>query len=599
MGFAGELTTIGLPEVFQNVAFNRLTGVLAVRERERQVALLIEEGKIRAFRTGGEERAFDYEALAERSGAIDPAVAANTRKRRRRLTLLRALRREEGFDEARFAAAVRERIEEEVISLFAWREASFVFEEGRPGAGEFDPEQTGLSIAIDAMALAMEAARRLDEWESISRHISSEREIFLATPGANGAEVPPGTEEILALLDGTRDVRALLAELPQSRFHVMKAIAALAGAGLVERATAEHLRELARRAGAAGEIHRAAGYLESALEREAGDLESRRELVRLFERGGRKNDAARELKRLAYAHEELGDLDAAKEAYERAAVLVPYDTDTLERIVAIHDGRGDKSEFMKAGRRLAEAFASQGMQEEALEVYQRLLARDEESYALREALAATYVKLHEPKQAARELLVLARRAWGRNSWEKALDYYRNVLAVDRECAEATDRVAEIESGRVRQLRMRRRRRIALAAGSVVLGLLGWQFSREWYAQDALAAAARAGTCGLAQDPSDESLILTLGNHAAVALDFPWTRAAGHAEETAGALLMEQLQRIQMTLARKPDLAEGRLRRLAEVKLPESLSDLWRSERDRLLVEIANRRSGDVTPGEGR
>ncbi len=598
MGFAGELATIGLAEVFQNVAFNRLTGVLAVRERERQVALWIEEGRIRAFRSG-EERAMDYEALAERSGAIDPATLAAGRKRRRRLTLLRVLRREEGFDEARFAAAVRERIEEEVIALFGWREASFVFEEGRPGVREFDAEQTDLGIAIDATALAMEAARRLDEWESISRHISSEREIFLAAPGAAATEIPPGSEEVLALLDGTRDVRALVGELPQPRFHLMKTIAGLAAAGLVERATAEHLRELSRRAGAAGEVHRAAGYLESALEREAGDLDSRRELVRLFERSGRKNEAARELKRLAYAHEERGDLDAAKDAYERASVLVPYDTDTIERIVAIHDGRGDKSEFMKAGRRLAEAYASQGMHEESLEVYQRLLARDEESYALREALAATYVKLHEPKQAARELLVLARRAWGRNSWDRALDYYRNVLAVDRECAEATDRVAEIESGRVRQLRTRRRRRIALAACSVLLGLLGWQLSREWCAQDALAAAARAGTCGLAQDPSDESLILTLGNHAAVARDFPWTRAAGHAEETAGALLMEQLQRIQITLARKPDLAEQRLRRLAEVRLPRDLADLWRAERDRLLVEIAGRRAGPVTPSAGR
>ena len=36
MGFAGELTTIGLPDVFSNVAFGRLTGILTVTERDRR-----------------------------------------------------------------------------------------------------------------------------------------------------------------------------------------------------------------------------------------------------------------------------------------------------------------------------------------------------------------------------------------------------------------------------------------------------------------------------------------------------------------------------------------------------------------------------------
>ena len=50
MGFAGELTTIGLSEVFQNVAFNRLTGVLTVSERDRRASVYLEDGTIRAFR---------------------------------------------------------------------------------------------------------------------------------------------------------------------------------------------------------------------------------------------------------------------------------------------------------------------------------------------------------------------------------------------------------------------------------------------------------------------------------------------------------------------------------------------------------------------
>ena len=65
MGFAGELTTIGLSEVFQNVAFNRLTGVLTVTERGRRAAVYLDDGMIRAFRPDA-DRTLDYVAIAER-----------------------------------------------------------------------------------------------------------------------------------------------------------------------------------------------------------------------------------------------------------------------------------------------------------------------------------------------------------------------------------------------------------------------------------------------------------------------------------------------------------------------------------------------------
>ena len=63
MGFAGELTTISLDEVFQNIATNRLSGVLNVTQRERQACILFEEGLLTAM-DPGTEKGFDYEAIA-------------------------------------------------------------------------------------------------------------------------------------------------------------------------------------------------------------------------------------------------------------------------------------------------------------------------------------------------------------------------------------------------------------------------------------------------------------------------------------------------------------------------------------------------------
>lgn len=596
MGFAGELATIGLSEVFQNVVFNRLTGVLTIQERDRKAAVLVDEGRIRAF-TYGPDRPFDYAVIAERSGAVPGEVLRGLKKRRRR-TLKGTLKKTREFDEAAFDAGVRTAIEEELILLFAWRNARFEFEEGRARDAIFDKEQLDCEISVDPQAVAMEAARRHDEWESISRSVGSEKEIFLAAENVDEEQLPPASAEVLAYLDGTRDIKTLVDELGWSRFQVMKAISVLVETGAVVRATAEHLRDLARKAQAAGEVNRAVSHIEAALEREGGDLESRRDLVRLYEKTGRKNDAAREHKRLAFAQEERGDLDAALESYERASVLVPYDTDTIERIAGIHDSRGDRVESVKAGRRLAEAFSSQGLHDDAAEVYQRLLERDEDSIPLREQLAKCFVKLHEPKKAAAELLVLARRGWAQGDYDMALHYYRNVLAVDRECEEASERIGEIESGRVRARKRVRRRRISVTILSILFAGTAWQLAREYFAYEAHHAAARASTGALAQNPADESLVAAIGHYARIYHEFPYTLGGLRAEETARALLLDELQRIQIAVLANPDAAERWIRRLAAIRFPEPLKRFWQSERDRMLGKIAKRRTASLPHSRG-
>ena len=195
MGFAGELATIGLSEVFQNVVFNRLTGVLTITDRDRHAAVLVSEGRIRAF-SYGPDRPFDYAVIAERSGAVPSEVIQGLRKRRRR-TLKATLKKTHGFDEKAFDGGVQAAIEEELILLFSWRNARFEFEEGRAKDSVFDPEQLDCSISIDPQAISMEAARRQDEWEAISRSVGSEKEIFLAAEGIDPALLPTDCAALL------------------------------------------------------------------------------------------------------------------------------------------------------------------------------------------------------------------------------------------------------------------------------------------------------------------------------------------------------------------------------------------------------------------
>jgi len=589
MGFAGELTTIGLSEVFQNVAFNRLTGILTVSERDRKASVYIEEGTIRAFKPEG-ERPLDYVAIAERAHAASVDTLRQAARRLRRRTLKEALKAIATFDEDRFDAAVQAALKEEIILLFSWREASFVFEEGRAQAGAFDREQLDCHVALDPHVVIVEAARRVDEWDAISSQVRSETDIFLPAKALD-EQAPAAWREVVGRLDGTRDVRRLIDELPYGRFEVLRHLAALSEQGFVVRAAPAQLCALARAAEEQRDMDRAVRQLEAALTMDPSHLEARHELIRLYERAGRRAEASGEYKRLGRAQEAAGDPQGALESYAKATALVPYDVEALERIAAIYEA-GDAKEHMRAGLRLAEALSTQSLLDEALEVYKKLLAIDQESVILRESLAATYIKLHESKLAARELLFLAQRAWDKKDFDRALNYYRNVLAVDRDCEEAAKRIEEIERTRHTARGRRRRRRVAFTLLGLLLGGGLWQGSREWFAAEALHEASRAALGGLVRRRADDAVAEAIEAYARLPQEFPWTVGASRAEETVRALLLDQLASIRLEAQEDPSAAETRLRRLSRVKWPDEVKRLWTEGRDRALEDIAKNRSGN-------
>ncbi|MEE8104916.1 MAG: DUF4388 domain-containing protein, partial [Planctomycetota bacterium] len=169
MGFAGELTTIGLAEIFQNIAFNRLSGTLRLTSGERVAHIYFDSGVVAMLGIQGEP--LDYFAIASGAQLADEPTLQTARKKSRRVGMRSALAKAGACDAADFDEAVAAHVEENLLLLFGWTTASFTFEEGNPAEGLFDREQRDSTIALDPQRLAMEAARRLDEWDSISRHI--------------------------------------------------------------------------------------------------------------------------------------------------------------------------------------------------------------------------------------------------------------------------------------------------------------------------------------------------------------------------------------------------------------------------------------------
>jgi len=260
MAIEGPLRELGIHDVFQLLDLSRKTGVLRVTSDLRH-----NEGTVH-FETGtivfAEIRSNPHPlgALLLRTGKITEADLERARDMQTRqgdarllgqiLVALGAISPRELERQMRF------QIEEVVFEMMSWHEGFFSF-------GEEPVVVAEDAVRIRTEALLMEGARRIDEWSRIEKRIPHLGVVPQLAPALDGEagqlDILPAEWEILALIEGTRDVRTLATELGRSDFDVAKTLFGLESAGVVtlvdqgparpERgSTTAHLAELVARA---------------------------------------------------------------------------------------------------------------------------------------------------------------------------------------------------------------------------------------------------------------------------------------------------------------------------------------------------------------
>src|SRR3989454_6623283 len=236
MPIEGPLRELGIHDVFQLLDLSRKTGVLRVTSELRHNAGTISfEGGAIIF---AEIRSNPHPlgALLLRTGKITEADLERGRDMQQRqgdqrrlgeiLVSLdaitpRELQRQIGFQ-----------IEEVVFELMSWREGYFSFPEGT-----LTDLPTDATVRIPTEALLMEGARRIDEWSRIEGRIPHLGVIPTLAPPAGGPDgeldLLPPEWEMLAMIDGERDLRTIASELGRSEFEVAKTLFGLESAGIV------------------------------------------------------------------------------------------------------------------------------------------------------------------------------------------------------------------------------------------------------------------------------------------------------------------------------------------------------------------------------
>jgi len=137
-----------------------------------------------------------------------------------------------GISRRELERQLKAQIEEAVFELLRWSEGYFRFEEGATCHAAVEAP-----VRFPTEALLMEAARRIDEWSRIGSKVSHLRLVpRLPAPEQQGSEpldLVPFEWEVLAAVDGTRDLHSLAEVLGRSEFEVARTVYGLTNAGIV------------------------------------------------------------------------------------------------------------------------------------------------------------------------------------------------------------------------------------------------------------------------------------------------------------------------------------------------------------------------------
>lgn len=236
MPIEGPLRELGIHDVFQLLDLSRKTGTLRVSSDLRR-----NEGKV--FLEGG--------AVVHASMVSNPHQLGSLLRRAGKVTeqdIARADEMQKGGDKRKLGEILvangatsrrdverymRMQIEAVIFELLSWSEGFFSFSEsGAAGTA------TDGAIRVSTESLLMEGARRIDEWSRMADRIPGAHVVPRFAPlrddGDSKIDLLPGEWEVLATIDGVRDLLSIAGVLAISEFDVAKIVYGMLSTGLIE-----------------------------------------------------------------------------------------------------------------------------------------------------------------------------------------------------------------------------------------------------------------------------------------------------------------------------------------------------------------------------
>src|SRR5215475_3297535 len=233
MAIRGSLREASLPDVVQLLAMGKKTGCLSVTHKNSFGYIYFNTGRIcYASIVNRRDRLGD---MLVKTGVItqaqlQSAVALQDRRRDKRLGEL--LVDQTIISLEQLHAAITVQIQDAVFFLFTWNQGTFNFEP------DVQPDQDDYVVSINPESLLLEGALRVDEWGLVEKKIPSFDIVFevdRARVLESDVELNAEQHAVLDLVDGTRDIQAIIDASGLVEFVVSKALIDLLTAGFIHR----------------------------------------------------------------------------------------------------------------------------------------------------------------------------------------------------------------------------------------------------------------------------------------------------------------------------------------------------------------------------
>jgi len=479
VAFKGDLTNISLFDVFQTLNQNKQAGVLVLSHEGITKKVSISPDGVRIFFT----RSFRPLRLGEifiRRGRITPQDVE--------ILLLEQKKRYRPFGELLVEAGkvtqdevdhiLRYHAEDEIFEVFSWESGNFSFYDGQD-AGE---STTPLSdILMDPAGLCLEAARRLDEMERLREAIPTNDEYYAqidaTAPDAGISAAGRAVFDALAEAGSVNDLRDIVG---LSLYDTLNALQELISAELVRPCTVDELLEAGRRARDTGQNKQAARLLEKAHELCPNDRGILEECVQAIERLGEPRRVAKFLAILGSICLDEGEIDEAIDYLEQT---LRSDSTHFGALISLRDAfiqQEDTERVAEISLKIARAHSEQGDLNAAIEACRQGLDVAPAAIALRFYHAQLLARTDYVEEARAEIHTLiqeteqTRRATRNEKAQELLaSCYRLLLRIDPEDEDAKLGMRDLDRRRMSSLRRRKlamRGGIAAAATLVLAGI---------------------------------------------------------------------------------------------------------------------------------
>lgn len=236
MSLKGNLETFFLNSILQLLSDDQKTGVLQVKNHQKEVKIYFQEGDI--VYASGSQREYRLGYHLQSKGTISreklhECLEAGQREKK----ALGKVLVERGFITAeKLEIIIHAQIEEIIFDLFVWQKGDFEYKDARLNL------QRMVITRLNVVGLLLEASRRIDEMSILRKNIPSDTIVFRTAENVqDNTEIKLNANEwkALRLINGARSVRQIIGESGFDEFLGYKLLYSLLSSGLIEKSPVE------------------------------------------------------------------------------------------------------------------------------------------------------------------------------------------------------------------------------------------------------------------------------------------------------------------------------------------------------------------------